>query len=66
MIKKAYGKLKLNEKVNVVFSPVLRKIEFESSIFKYVRTNINLDDYRLCVNTYYKNATVEAEFESIE
>ena len=66
MIKKAEGKLKLNEKVNIIFSPVQRKIEIESSVFKYERTNINLDEYRFCVRTYFKNIIVEVEFESIE
>ena len=58
--------LKLNEKVTVIFSPAERKIEFESRLFKYERTNINIDEYRLCVNPCNKNATVEVEFESIE
>ena len=49
MVKNAERKLNLDEKVSVVFSPVEKKITFESSVFKYERTKINLDDYKLCV-----------------
>ena len=38
----------------------------ESKVFKYEKTNINLDDYRLCIYAYYSNANVKLEFESIE
>ena len=49
VVKEKERNLKLNEKVSIVFSPVERKITFESCVFKYERININVDDYRLCI-----------------